>query len=176
MGQKVVAVDPDRTSLESVADFNRRIQVLRMNAGGKTVERLMSLLENILNVFEFGNSNDGSENLFLHNLHLLIDAGEDCGLNEITFFAMTFAAEFDFRSLVLSRLDVIHDSCELEFRNLWTLDCLGFEWVADNVLLRACSEFLYEFVIDIFLDVDTRSSAATLTLSEKKLMRWKYHD
>jgi len=176
MGQKVVAVDPDRSSLKSVADFNRRIQVLRMNAGGKTVERLMSLLENILNVFEFGNSNDGSENLFLHNLHLLIDTGEDCGLNEITFFAMTFAAEFDFSTLVLSGLDVIHDSCELEFRDLWTLDCLGFEWVTDNVLLCASSKFLHEFVIDIFLDVDTRSGATTLTLSKQEFMRWKYRD
>lgn len=176
MRQKVVAVNPDRSRLKSVADFNRCVQVLRVDAGRKTVERVMSLRENIIDIFELANSDNGSENFFLHNLHLFVDIGEDGGLNEITLFAVTFAAELDFSTLVLTSLDVIHDACELEFRDLWTLDGAAFEWIADNILLGSSGEFLHEFVVDIFLDVDTRSSATTLTLSKKSFVILKYRD
>ena len=115
IGEKVVAINPDRPSLKSVADFNRSIQILSVNTRSKPIKRIMSLCENILNILEFSDSDNRSENFFLHNLHFLVDTSENSGLNEISFLAVTFTAEYNFGAFVFAGFDVIHDTRELEF-------------------------------------------------------------
>lgn len=140
MRQKVVAVDPDGASLKSVANFNGSIKILGVHRRGQSVECIMGLLEDIIDILEFGDGDDGTENFFLHNLHLFVDASEDGGLNEITFFSVTFAAELDLCAFVFTRFDVFHDSCKLEFRDLRALNGVAFEWIADDVFLCAGSK------------------------------------
>ena len=174
MRQKVVAIDPDRSSLKSIANLNGSIEILSVHRRRQSVKRIVRLLEDIGDILEFGDGDDRSEDFFLHNLHLRGDVGEDCGFDEITFLAVTFTAESDFRTLVLARLDVVHDTGELEFGDLRALDGIAFEWVSDDVFLCAGSKFLDEFVVDLFLDVNTRSSTATLTCCQQHLVK-AYH-
>jgi len=159
-----VAVDPDGTGLKSVADFNCRVEVLGMNRRSETVERVVSLAEDILDILEFGDGNDGSEDFFLHDLHPLVDFSEDGGLDKISFLSVTFTTKSDLGTLILAGLDVIHNSSELQLGDLRALDGVGFEWIADDVLLGALGESLDELVVDVFLDVDPRASTAALTV------------
>jgi len=162
MRQEIVAIDPNRPSLKSIRDFNRDIQILSMNTGSKTVKRLMRLLQNILNILKFSDRHHRSKDLFLHNLHFLVDVGENCWLNEITFPPMTFAAECDFGTLILTGFDVVHDPGKLEFGDLRALDRTLIEGVADDILLCFGGKFFDEFVIDAFLYVNSGSSATAL--------------
>jgi len=163
MRQEVVTVDPDGTSLKSVTDFNGNIEILGVNTSSETVESIMSLGKDILSICEFTNGNDRSEDFFLHNLHLLIDFSEDGRLDEIAFLAVTFTTEDDLGSLVFAGFDIIHDTRELKFRDLRTLDGGCLEWIADLVLLCAFSESLDKFVVNAFLHIYSRTSAAALT-------------
>ena len=162
MRQEIVAIDPNRPSLKSIRDLNCRIQVLSMNTCGKTVKRLMRLFQNILNILKLGDRDNRSKDFFLHNFHFLVDVGENGGLNEITFLAVTFTAECDFGTLLLAGFDVVHDPGKLEFGDLRALDCLLVKGVADDILLCFGGEFCNEFVVDAFLYVNSGPSAATL--------------
>lgn len=164
MRQKVVTIDPNGTSLKSVANFDSSVKVPSVNTSSETIESIMSLRKDILDIGEFTDGNDRSENLFLHDLHLLIDIGEDGGLNEVSFLSVTFTAEGDVGTFVLTGFDVVHDTSELEFRNLRTLDGGSLEWITDFIVLGAFGEFLDEFIVDAFLDVNSRTSTAALTL------------
>src|SRR5436189_2786031 len=163
MRQKVVAINPNGPSLKSVTNLDRSIQILGMHTGSKSIKCIVSLFKDIFNIFKLPNSNNRSENFFLHYLHSFVDACENRRLNEISLFAVTFTAEYDFGTFILAGFDVVHNTCELKFRDLWTLDSLGCEWIADDIFLCTGSEFLNEFVVNVLLDINTRSSAAALT-------------
>lgn len=164
-----MTINPDASRLKSIANFNGSIQILSMHTSSQSIECIMSLFKDIFNILEFGDGDYGSKDLFLHDLHLFIDVGEDGGLNEVTLFTMSFTANLNFGTLFLAGFDVIHDSGELEFGDLGALDGLFVEWITDDVLLCASSEFLDELVVDIFLDVNTTSSTTALSYNQTNL-------
>jgi len=55
----------------------------------------------------------------------------------------------------------------LELRDLWALEGIALEWVANPVLLCAGLKSLHKLVVDAFLDIDTGSCAATLAVVEE---------
>ena len=59
-----------------------------------------------------------------------------------------------------------HDAVKLELRDLGSLEGVLGEGVADSVLGSALPESLNELVVDALLDVDTRTSAAALSVVE----------
>ena len=63
--------------------------------------------------------------------------------------------------------DLLHDAVELKLRDLWALEGVLVEGVADNVLLRPLLELLDELVVDALLHVDTRAGTAALTVVEE---------
>lgn len=69
---------------------------------------------------------------------------------------------------LLSVINVSHDSVELKLRDLRTLEGIALEWVTDLESLDLCSELLHELVVDAFLDVDSGSSAAALSVVEEE--------
>ena len=80
-----------------------------------------------------------------------------------TFLAMTFPPNLNLSTLIFARFDIIHDTRKLKFRDLRTLNGFLVEGIPDDVLLCFFGEFLDEFVVDVFLDVDSGAGAAALT-------------
>ena len=113
--QHVVLVDPDGTGAESVGDTDRGVEVCGVDSGGETVGGGVSETDGVLFGLEFSDGADGAEDLFLHDLHVFADVGEDGRLDEVTFLAVTFAADFDFGALFLAGVDVATETLVNEF-------------------------------------------------------------
>ena len=167
VAEHVVGVDPDGTSLERVGDTEGGVQVRCVHCGGETIDGLVAGLDNLLLGLEFADGADGAEDLFLHDLHVLADIGEDGRLDEVALVAVTVSAGLDLGASLFAGLDIVHDPVKLELADLRTLECVGLEWVTDDVLRRSFLEGLDEIVVDAGLDVDTRAGAAALAVVEK---------
>ncbi len=77
-----------------------------MDGRCKTVGGSIAKTNGILLGLELGDRADGAENLFLHDLHVFGDVGEDCWLDEVALFTVTLATDFDFGAFLLSMVDV----------------------------------------------------------------------
>lgn len=135
-----------------------------MDSGGETVSGVVGKVNDLSLVLELGNSADGAENLLLHDLHVGADVGEDGGLDEVTLVTETLTTDLDGGTLVLTGLDVAHDTVVLELRDLGTLEGLLVEGVTDLVLLSSLLEGSEELVVDGLLDKDTGTSTAALAV------------
>ena len=62
------------------------------------------------------------------------------------------------------RDDIPHDTVELDFADLWSLEGVGFVWETDDVLLCSGLELLEKFVVDFFLYVDSGTGTTALTV------------
>ena len=86
-----------------------------MDCGSETVGASVSKTDGVLFGLEFSDGADGAEDLFLHDLHVFADVGEDGWLNEVTFFAVTVAANFDLGALLLAGVNVAKEMLVKEF-------------------------------------------------------------
>lgn len=77
-----------------------------MNGSSKAVGSVISDSDSILEGLELGNGGDRPKDFFLHDLHALVDIGEDGGLDEVTFSSMACATAFDGSTLLLAVFDV----------------------------------------------------------------------
>ena len=77
-----------------------------MDSGGETVGGGVSETDGVLFGLEFSDGADGAEDLFLHDLHVFADVGKDGWLDEVSFIAVTLAADFHFGTLLLAGVDV----------------------------------------------------------------------
>lgn len=135
-----------------------------MDGGGQAVVGVVGELEGLRLVLELGDGADGAEDLFLHDLHVGADVGEDGGLDEVALVAVAGAAGLDSGALVGAGLDVAHDAVELQLGDLGALEGLGVEGIADLVGLGARLERREELVVDILLDEDAGAGAAALAV------------
>jgi hypothetical protein len=78
----------------------------------------------------------------LHNLHAVLNVGEDGWLNKVTNRTHTAAADFNLGPLLLAVLDVCQDLIKLELRNLGTLKGIIVERITDDILLDSLLELL----------------------------------
>ena len=106
MMQHVVLIDPDGTRPQRVADFNGGVDVGSVDRGGEAVGGDVAEADGVGLVLELGDGADGAEDLFLHDLHVFGDVAEDGGLDEVAFFAVAFAAGFDFGTCFFAGVDV----------------------------------------------------------------------
>ena len=164
--KSVVGVDPDSSSAERVGNLDGGVEVGGVDSGGQAVGRVVANLDDIGLGLELGDCADGAEDLFLLDLHVLSDVGEDGGLDEVTLVTLALTTGLDGGTGLLALLDVGHDAVELELRDLGTLESVLLEWVTNSVLGGTLPESLDELVVDLFLNVDTRSSAAALSVVE----------
>lgn len=188
MVQRVVSVDPHGTGLECVGHLNSGVEVLGVHGGGETVGGGVAHADGLLLGLELGNAADGAEDLLLHDLHVLGDVGEDGRLDEVADVTLALAAGLDGRTGLLAVFDVagrgnvsiaftgeidggfgglLHDAVELHLGDLRTLEGVGGEWVANNVLRCPLLEPLNECVVDTLLHVDAATSAAALSVVEE---------
>jgi hypothetical protein len=101
------------------------------HTSSKTIGSGVTNTDSILLSLELGNRADGSENLLLHNLHVLGDVGENGWLDEVANIAVALATSLDLGASFLSLVDVGHDAVELELGDLGTLECILLEWISD---------------------------------------------
>lgn len=77
-----------------------------MNSGGQTVSGVVTDGDGVLLGLELRDGTDRSENLLLHDLHVVGDVGEDCWLDEVTSVTLTLATSLDCGTFLLALLDV----------------------------------------------------------------------
>jgi hypothetical protein len=181
--ERVVCVDPDSSGLERVRHLDGCVEVRCVDCGSETVVGVVTDRDGILLGLELGDGAHGAEDLFLYNLHVLGDVGEDGGFDEEALVADTLAAGLDGCAGLLALLNVTierqhckshidgkgvlpHNPVELDLRDLRTLEGFWVEGVANSVLRSPRLELLHELVVDTLLDVDARTSAATLSVVE----------
>ena len=87
-----------------------------MDCGGETVGGGISETDGVLFGLEFSDRANGAEDLFLHDLHVFADVGEDGWLNKVTFFAVTVAADFDLGALLFAGVNVAMEKLLVDFR------------------------------------------------------------
>jgi hypothetical protein len=109
---------------------------------------------------------NGAKDLFLLDLHVLGHVGEDGGLDEVALVTLALAARLDRGTALLALLNVGHDAVELQLGDLGPLEGVLLEGVTDGVLGSTLPEALKELVVDLLLDVDTRTGAAALSVVE----------
>ena len=94
-----------------------------MHGGRKTICRRVAHPDGVGLGAEFGNRADGAKDFFLHDLHVFGDIGEDGGLDEVAFFAVTVTADLDLGAFLLSSIDITVDGV-ISFAL-----CIGFEFL-----------------------------------------------
>jgi hypothetical protein len=105
-------------------------------------------------------------------------------LDEVTLLSVSLTTGDDGSALLLTALDVVHDSVVLGLRDLRTLVGSSLEWITAYQLIPLCArlsyspdlklgggslELLGELVVDALLNVDSRTSATCLTVVEADL-------
>ena len=104
--QHIILINPHGPRLQRTTNPQRRIQILGVHCGGEAVGGLVADADGVVFGLEFGNGADGAEDFFLHDLHVFADVGEDGGLDEVAFFAVAFAADFDLGAVFFAGVDV----------------------------------------------------------------------
>lgn len=104
--KSVVGVDPHCSSTERVGNLDGGGKVGGVDSSGKAVCGGVGNLDDIGLVLEFGDCADGAEDLFLLNLHVLGDVGEDGGLDEVTLLALAVTTGLDGGTSLLALINV----------------------------------------------------------------------
>lgn len=92
---------------------------------------------------------------------------EDGGLDEVTLVTMAVATHVAGSTLLLALGNVVHDTVKLDLGDLGALVGGLVERITDLGGSRELLEAGKELVVDALLDVDTRTSAAALTVVEE---------
>jgi len=82
-----------------------------------------------------------------------------------------FLANEKFGTFLLAKFDIIVDSVELDFGNLWALVGILVEGVAHFIRLSEFGERLGEFLLDRFMDINPRRRTTNLSLIVKPNIR-----
>ena len=77
-----------------------------MHGGSKAVGGGVTETDGVFLGLEFGNGANGAKDLFLHDLHIFGDVGEDGRLDVITLLAVAVTTNLDFRALLLACINV----------------------------------------------------------------------
>jgi len=104
----------------------------------------------------------------LRDLHVVLNVGENGGLDEVAFFPDAIAAGDQLGLFFLSGVDVAHHFVELILVDLRALLGIFVEGIADGALLGTRGAFFDELVVGFFLYVETRTGAAALALVEEE--------
>lgn len=170
--QIIVSVNPDCAGLETSGDLSNGIDVGRVNASRQSIQSLVGHFDGIVFGLETGDTANGTEYLFLHDLHVFVHIGEDRRLDEVTNITKTLATHFDFGTVLLASIDVAilrstnasyqisdeslpHDTVKLKLRYLWTLEGVWQVWLTNNILLDAILEPFDKSIVDIFLYINS---------------------
>jgi hypothetical protein len=165
--EHVVAVNPYGASAETIGNTNGSVQVGSVNSSRKTIVGVVGSLDDLVFCAELSNRADRAKDLLLHNLHVWRNIGEDGGLDEVSLVSVSLTTNLDLGTLLLALLNITHDTVILNLGDLWALEGITLEWVANLVLLGAGLESLHKLVVDALLDIDTGACTAALAVVEE---------
>jgi len=130
--------------------------------GMRLLDSIVGNLDSILLVFELDNRGYRSKDLLLRNLVLVVYAGEDGRLDEVSLVSMPGASQLELRFL-LADLDIVHHLVELHLGDETSVEGLGVLSYLD--LLDHTLELGNELIMDGFMDDDSGTDNACLTRS-----------
>jgi len=164
--EAVVGVHPDGAGLDLVGVLEDSVDVAGEDTGGETVVATVGTLDGLIQGAEAHDAHDGAEDLLAGDGHIVLDIGEDGGLDEVAGLLNGLSSNNAVGSLALSGLDVLPDGLLLLSRNLGAHVHI-LESVALGALLGGGDELLNELLVDALLDVDAGASGADLALVEE---------
>ena len=106
----VGAVDPGGTGAQLLARPEGTVDVLGEDGGGKTVDGVVGLANDVLIVIKLDDNTNGAEDLLLDDLNVVLDIGEDGGLDVVALVAETLTTKVYGGTLLFARLDVIQNT------------------------------------------------------------------
>mmetsp|Transcript_34092 Transcript_34092/g.61455 ORF Transcript_34092/g.61455 Transcript_34092/m.61455 type:complete len:545 (-) Transcript_34092:51-1685(-) len=166
--EEVVAVDPNGTGMEAADEGVDGVEVLREDAGGKTVVGGVGASDHLIEGAVLKDGLDGSEDLLPGDLHVVGDVGEDGGGDVVTLVADAAATDIQLGALGLSVLDVRQDLRELGVVDLRTLVVLAGEGVTNGVVGGGLGSLLDELVVDLLVHVHAGPGGAALAVVEEE--------
>jgi len=165
------AVDPDSTSLQSVRRFDSPGDILREYRTRQAISRIIRLPNRILVILELDNDNHRAEDLLADNLHVGLAVREDCGLDEVAFRAVTFAAVVACSAFGFAGFDIAHNAVILLLRGLCSLESSVVERIPNLEALCPLRELVYKLVVNLGVNKNPRASTARLSLVEENSNR-----
>src|SRR5437016_10600590 len=169
--EHVVAVDPHRPRAQRARHAVRLAHVARPDPGGEAVGGVVALQHRVVLVFERDDGDHRAEDLLARDLHVVADAGEDGGLDEVALLEplprVALAADERLRALLLPDLEVAGDALELLLADQRADARLGIETGALLHVRGRLGELVGELVVYLLLDEETRAGTAHLPGAEE---------
>jgi hypothetical protein len=114
--ESIVCVDPDSSGAECVGHLDGGVEVSCVHGSSETVCGIIANLDDVGLGLELGDCAHGAKDLFLLDLHVLRDVGEDGRLDEVTLVTLALATSLDSSAGLLALLNVaaLHVSYRLQ--------------------------------------------------------------
>src|ERR1700739_3989203 len=94
--EHVITIYPNRAGAYAIGDGMSLGDVLGPDRCGKAIKRLIGALNDPVEILEFQDGHDRTEDFFLRDLHVVFNIGEDGGLDEVALVAHALAARQQF--------------------------------------------------------------------------------
>src|SRR5215471_16765881 len=91
------------------------LNVASPDAGGEAVGSVIGLSDKFVGVAEGDGGDDGTEDFFLHDLHLRVGVDQHRRLDEVALVAMAVAADYGPRAFTETGFEIRADAVELFF-------------------------------------------------------------
>ena len=140
------------TGLDLVGNVQRLVDVLGKDGRGQTKLGIVGSLERLFGRLEFDEHDDGSENLFVSDLHLFTDVSKDGRLDKESLVSEPVPPGQQVGAVVFTRFDVTHDPVVLDLTDLGSLEGIGLEGITDLEGLDVLQESLRELVVNALLN------------------------
>src|SRR5579864_6510919 len=163
----VVAVDPHRPCLEVRCEQMCLAEIFCPNACSQTVHRIIGKWENLIEFLERQGNHDWTKDLFLDNLHVLLYMSQDRRLEKVALLAAPVPSTECRSPTGEASFHIFRDKAQLMIGYQRPHLCRRVEAWADLDLPGMLSDPLNDLLKHRFLNVETRTSAADLSLVEK---------
>ena len=112
MGRQGEWAYPCCAGTEGLRGAQRTVDVLGEDRRRQTVDGVVRLVDDVVVVVELDHDADGAEDLLLDDAHVLLRVREDRGLDEVALVAPALTAELHRGTLLLARVDELHDTLQ----------------------------------------------------------------
>src|SRR6202046_4609034 len=143
------------------------LDVAAPDSRSETVNRVVGLRGNLVDVAERNRRKDGPENFLLHHFHGLGGVDEDCRLDEVTSVSFAAAARHRLGAFFFAGFQVAADFVELLFGNERTHVDFRIKPFADADFAGDLRHAVDDLVEDFLVNEKTRARTAGLALVEE---------